>query len=426
MLEVLLSIDVNEAFAAEKADQLTRERETRAAAKDHETSRISRFETAVAEGRMVQVGADSFRVTQGWDAGEVFTVNRDLATGQILEVVPNHGLDVNADGDALLYSAVPPWHSLGNVIPGGISDIDKVLELGGIDFLVDKVPAQYMWDGKLRTKPDSYITVRADTGDALGNVGRIYQQIQNRELFTFLENLVARHGVIWQSAGPLRGGRKVFVSMKVPQNVIVDPGGLDDQIELYVVVINSHDGLSSAQALVTPWRPVCGNTERFAVRDAVHRWDIRHTTGALSRIDEARHTLGLTIQYADQFAIEETALARTDLAIAEFHKLIDELWEPADPSDPTRTRNNDARRRDQLDAMFRAETERAGRTAYAAERVITDYLDHHAARRPARTLTEELGRDRALDVVRATAVLEGGDDKTKTNAHKWLMTLVRN
>ena len=161
---------------------------------------------------------------------------------------------------------------------------------------------------------------------------------------------------------------------------------------------------------------MCGNTERFAVRDAKYRWTIRHTSNAMGRLEEARRTLGLTTKYAEAFATEETALARTELEIAEFHKVIADLW-PVEPGASARAVTNAALRRDRLDAMYRSETERAGRTAYAAERAITDYLDHIAPKRPGKTMTEEIAR--------ATALVELTDDETKSKAHRRLMTLVR-
>ncbi|MGW9032083.1 DUF932 domain-containing protein [Streptomyces sp. NPDC055722] len=45
-----------------------------------------------------------------------------------------------------------------------------------------------------------------------------------------------------------------------------------------------------------------------------------------------------------------------------------------------------------LDDQFRTETERVGRTAYAAERAITGYRDHVAPRRPGKTMAEEIAR----------------------------------
>ncbi|MDH2425765.1 DUF932 domain-containing protein [Sphaerisporangium sp. TRM90804] len=414
------TLDVNAAFAATKADQLAAQRADRDRRIQAETDKAAWIEREVAEGRMTQVGADRYRVTQGWDAGEAFTVRRNLA-GQIAEVVAEHGLDVAADGTVALYSAVPAWHGLGQIIPGGISDIDEVLRLAGIDWDVACREVRYSFMGPaedaptLRTADGFHVTLREDTGQALGVVGSRYEVIQNRRIFEFLEELVEQ-GVVWESAGSLRGGRRVFVSMRVPENIVVDPGGLNDEITLFIAAINSHDGSSKAETVVTPWRPVCKNTERFAVRDARFRWGIRHTAGALDRLDEARRSLGLTRKYGEAWASEETTLARTKLDTGEFHRIIGELW-PLEEGATGRALTYAGLRYEHLDAMFRAESERVGRTAYAAERAVTDYLDHVAPRRPGRTMTEE--------VARATALLEGTDDELKSKAHKKLMQLVR-
>lgn len=412
-----MTIDVNAAFATEKTDQLADRRAARDAAIAAETDKAAWIEQQVAEGRMVQISENRYRATQGWDAGETFTVNRGVL-GQV-EVVANHGLDVAADGTVALYSAVPAWHGLGQIIPGGISDIDEVLGLGGIDFEVERREVRYSFMGAdddaptLRTAPGHHVTVRTDTGEALGVVGSKYTPIQNRRIFEFLEDLVEQ-GVVWESAGSLRGGRRVFVSMRVPENIVIDQGGLNDEVTLFIAGINSHDGSSKAETVVTPWRPVCANTERFAVRDARTRWGIRHTSGALDRLGEARRSLGLTRQYGEAWAAEETALARTALGIDEFHQVISELW-PLEEDASDRARTFAAQRYEHLDSMLRAEADRLGRTAYAAERAVTDYLDHVAPRRPGKTMTEEIAR--------ATALLEGSDDELKTKAHRRLMTL---
>ncbi|MEU4497593.1 DUF932 domain-containing protein [Streptomyces sp. NPDC023998] len=122
----------------------------------------------------------------------------------------------------------------------------------------------------------------------------------------------------------------------------------------------------------------------------------------------------LSSQYFERFADEETALARTDIAIADFHQAIADLW-PLDDDASSRKRTNHAARLDALDDVFRAESERVGRTAYAAERAITGYLDHVTPRRPPQSMTEEIAR--------ATAVLEGADDEIKNKAHRRLLQL---
>ncbi|MFF4548623.1 DUF932 domain-containing protein [Streptomyces sp. NPDC001406] len=396
------TIDVNTAFAAEKTAQIESVRERERA-----------FEARVDRGEIRLLGGDRYEVLTGWDRGESFTVSRN-AQGEIEAIIARHGLDERADGTIALYASSPAWHGLGQIIPGGTTDIDGVLALSGLDFEVTTVPALYRWGEELREHADQRHTVRTDTGAALGAVGRKYTPIQNRQGFEFLQELVGKFDVVWESAGLLRGGKRVFISIRLPEAVRVDADAINDIVVPYVAVMNDHSGNGQFQCVVTPWRPICANTERFAVRDAVTRWAVRHTKGAIDEIKEARRTLGLSVHYFERFAAEETALARTDIAVQEFHDVIAELW-PLDDDAKDRTLTNHANRLGALDGMFHTETERVGRTAYAAERAITGYLDHVAPRRPGKSMTEELAR--------ATAVMEGADDELKTKAHRRLLLL---
>ncbi|AXK35789.1 DUF932 domain-containing protein [Streptomyces armeniacus] len=390
----MISTDVNEGFATERAEQLS-------AARRWEED----LQARINQGTVERLPDGRYRVMTGWDAGEILS-----ARG-----VPQHGLDTTL-GSAALYSSVPAWHGLGNIIPGGITDVDKVLDLAGIAYQVELVPALYRWDGANRTHPGRFHTVRTDTGAALGVVGRGYEVIQNRDGFAFLQELVNDSQVIWESAGALREGKKVFLSMRLPERVRVDAEGINDEIVPFLTAVNSHDGWSPFTVCVTPWRPVCANTERFAVRDAYSRWTIRHTKSARDRVREARRTLGLSVRYFDHWAQEETALARTDLAIDEFQNLISELWPIEDDATARRKRNADTRR-EKVTALFENEAQRTGRTAYAGERAVTEYLDHYASIRPSGAL-----KDNTLGA-RGQRLLEGTDDEVKSTAHRRLMAL---
>lgn len=407
-------VDVNEAFATERAAQL----QAATAAADRAAARAADIDRRVAEGTLVPLGGGRYRIDQpgSWDNGEVWTVQTGTA-GQA-QVLPEHGLD-QTTGRTALYTTVPAWHQLGAVVPGGTTDIDQVLELGGIDFEVDRRPVLYQptYQADPRVLGEQFVTVRCDTGAGLGVVGARYEVLQNRDLFQFLQDLIDDHNVTWESAGALREGRKVFVSMRLPAAVTIDAGGISDQIVPFIAAINSHDGSCQAQVVVTPWRPVCGNTERFAVRDAVTRWGVRHTRNARDRVAEARRTLGLSLNYYQRFAAEEEALARTDLAIAEFRQLLDQLWPPPEADAPARVTRRHATRIDTLTGLYRRNADRLGTTAYAAERAVTEYTDWNTTIRPTGALR---GRNLAA---RATALLEGTNDEVKTRAHRRLLTL---
>ena len=403
-MTVTTTVDVNSAFAAERADQIQ-------AAADRQAD----FDARVADGRLVPLGNGRFRVNDpgSYDNGEVL-IQRG---GQIL---PQHGLDTSL-GQVALYSSAPAWHELGNIIPGGTTDVEQVLTLGGIDFEVLRRPVEYRnrVDGPGLILADQFVTVRQDTEAGLGVVGSKYEVLQNRDAFAFLQDLVDRHDVVWESAGAVREGRRVFISMRLPTTVTIDAAGVNDQIIPFIVALNSHDGSSLFQVVVTPWRPVCRNTERFALRDAHARWGVRHTRNARDRIAEARRTLGLSVRYFEHFAAEEEALAQTELALAEFRQVIDDLWEPPADDATTRTKKSHARRTEELTNLFNANAQRLGSTAYTAERAITEYADWRKAVRPTGSLR---GNNLAA---RATAVLVGSDDDLKSRAHRRLLTLAR-
>ncbi|MEU6355685.1 DUF932 domain-containing protein [Streptomyces sp. NPDC047072] len=397
-----MTVDVNTAFAQAKAEQIE---------PMHAEARA--FQERIDRGEIRPLGGDRYEVLTGWDAGETFIVQRSTE-GRIEQILAQHGLDTTTGG-AALYTTTPAWHGLGAVIPGGISDIDEVLKLARIDWEVSKRRVLYEWDDGVRVAADRYVTVRTDSGEALGTVGGRYEVFQNRRVFEFLQDLVQRYDAIWESAGALRGGRKTFVTMRIPRSIVIDRGGLDDEIILYLAAINSHDGTSQAESVVTPWRIACGNTERFASQDAVHRWGIRHTKGGLSSLELARRTLGLTLNYAKTFEAEENQLVRTDLLIDDFHELVDSLW-PVDDDATDRTKAFIRGRHDQLDGMFREQARKLGRTAYAAERTVTDFLDHR---------TQVVPRNLSEDLTRAQRTLEGTHDDLKTKAHRQLLSLAR-
>jgi phage/plasmid-like protein (TIGR03299 family) len=396
--------DVNAAFAAERADQIAA-----AAARQADT------DARVAAGRLVPLGGGRFRINDpgSFDDGEVL-IQRD---GQML---PQHGLDTSR-GTAALYTTVPAWHAVGNVVPGGTSDVEQVLRLGGIDFEVARRPVLYQNSigGPSLVLPEHFVTVRTDTGAGLGVVGARYEVLPNRDAFGFLQDLVDRYDVVWESAGALRDGRRVFICMRLPDTVTIDPAGVADEIVPFIVALNSHDGSSLFHVVVTPWRPVCANTERFAMRDAQARWGVRHTRNARDRIAEARRTLGLSVRYFQTFAAEQQALAQTELALADFRGVVDDLWAPPGDVAPARARTNHARRIGELTDLYTANTARLGNTAYAAERAITEYADWHKQIRPTGSL-----RGNHL-AARATSVLEGADDDLKSRAHRRLLTLTR-
>jgi phage/plasmid-like protein (TIGR03299 family) len=423
-----MTTDLNQAFKAEREAQITAIYNQRANAIEAAEKLRGETEQRIADGKLTPLGNGSYRVTDpgSWDDGEVWTMRQPRGIDQPL-ILPVSNLD-ESRGSAALYTRVPEWHGLGNVVPEGVSDLAEVLKLGGIDYEVvqrqvrfcpdpDDLAAEMKRPATL-VVPDRFVNVREDTGAPLGIVGRVYTPVQNRDAGAFLQDLIGDHGLVFESAGALYGGKRVFIGMRLPEDIVIElPDGVTDTVRPYVTWINSHDGTGKAKVTVSPWRVACGNTERFNLRDAVASWGTRHTTNAMSdeRVKEARRTLALSVKYFERFKEEEEALSRADLEIRAFEKLISEIY-PVDAKATDRQKRGADERHGTLLSMYVGEGDKMGRTGYAAERAFTDYMDHVA---PRKALGDKMA------AARATAIVEGADDGAKSTVHKRLLQVCK-
>jgi phage/plasmid-like protein (TIGR03299 family) len=204
----------------------------------------------------------------------------------------------------------PAWHGLGTVFEEEVST-SEMLELANLqdwNVRLEEVvtPAGFASDRKYnyvaRTNPFD----KTQT-DILGVVGERYRILQNEELFDFGDALLDGGGR-WETAGSIKGGRQVFGSLALERETVLDPTGVSDKVNTYLLVNTSHDGSIAIQASVTPVRVVCANTLNLALGSGVGRnrttkqsYKIRHTQTAQGKIQAAREALGLANAYMDEF-----------------------------------------------------------------------------------------------------------------------------
>lgn len=431
-----MSVDVNEAFDAERAGQIAAIEaynaaipERVAAAEQAAAALRQRTQERLDKGELVALGNGRYRVTTGWDAGEVWSERQVAGIPQPM-LMPEHNLDTST-GRAALYTRVPEWHTLGTVNLEGLTDLDEVLEAGGIAYEVGLRQARFAAvDDDIASElsrpetlviPDAYVTYRKDTGAPFKVVGKVYTPIQNRDGGRFLETLTRNSGLVYESAGATYGGAHAFVGMRLPEDIELDLGnGIQDTVRQYLYWLNNHDGSGRARVTVSPWRIRCGNTERFNLRDAKATWGTRHTTNALSdaSVAEAQRTLALTSKYFTEFKAEEEALARNEMLIGEVGKLANLVFpKPEGENVSERSLITWQERQSKIRQMTIDQFSETGKTAYSAERVFTDYFDHVAPKRA-------LG-DAAKAAARATAIIEGDADGDKNKVHQLLMNRVR-
>lgn len=233
----------------------------------------------------------------------------------------------------------------------------------------------------LRRIPDAYGTLRDSPWtpgevDVFGAVGNQWAPFQNEELTDFLNALVDEsHGLI-ETAGSLRGGREVFVTMKLPDTMTI--GGVDN-LDLYLAALTAHDGSKATRFLATPVRIVCANTQIWAIKAAVASVSVRHTSGASHYVEAARQNLGLAFKAFDEFGEEAERMIQTQSTEAEFMEIIGRVFGVPD-EDSKRSQTMANQRNDTLLRLWNdADTNGAIRdTRWAGLQSVSEYLDHYA------------------------------------------------
>lgn len=194
------------------------------------------------------------------------------------------------------------WHGLGQVVKDYPTS-KEALRFAGLDYMVEKRPLftydneNQEADGDLEIKvaevevPNYFATMRTDTEQVLGVVGKDYEVVQNTDAFTFFDNIVGGDGIQYETAGALGNGERIFITAKLPSYIKV---GNDDLIEQYLFLTTSHNGSGSITAAFTPIRIVCNNTLNAAMHNRSNSIKIRHTANAKERLETAHRLMGIT------------------------------------------------------------------------------------------------------------------------------------
>lgn len=196
------------------------------------------------------------------------------------------------------------WHGLGTIVERYPTS-KEAMEFAGLDYTVEK-RLLFTFDNLNNSTKDVegldsrpqlsvqnyFATMRTDTEQVLGVVGKDYRIVQNIDAFSFFDSIVGGgDGIQYETAGALGRGERIFITAKLPSYIRV---GNDDLIEQYLFLTTSHDGLGSITAAFTPVRIVCNNTLNAAMRNHRNAIRIRHSSGAGDRLKQAHTLMGIS------------------------------------------------------------------------------------------------------------------------------------
>lgn len=286
-----------------------------------------------------------------------------------------------ANIDTMFSAVETPWHKNGNVVPKGLKS-KEAMEAAGLTWLAGKEQT-YIKVGKLFVPiPRQYAIVRKDTNTVLSNhtVGKGYTIFQNNSAFEFADAFVESGDAVYETAGSLAGGKRVWMLMRIAGVMRVNK--TDDIVNKYLLITNGHDGVHTVEICLTSVRVVCQNTLELALAEAKKTGNLfrmRHSANVKDRIAEAKDALGVVNKQFTDFneLINEMAdMQMSKKSVDKFMKAVG-LDENENPRDKETIQ--------QITALFESgmgnKMKGVKGTLWALVNGFTQYVDHNRGTR---------------------------------------------
>lgn len=272
-----------------------------------------------------------------------------------------------------------PWHRLGKVIAEAPNS-EKALEIAELNWEVIQVGAKRADTDML--VPNMQLNVRSDTDEVLGLVSDRYKIVQNKDAFSFTDELIGGD-VRYETAGSLKNGRTVWMLARMP-----DARVAGDDVEQYMCFTNSHDGTGAVRAFLTPVRVVCNNTLSFAIESAKRSWSCKHTGDMTAKLTEARECLMLAERYIiglDEYANEMTKVKIDDSLLK---KLLIKCFPKHELMTEREKKTMDEKKEQYMICYWMPDIDKFRGTAWGALNAMSDFVCHAAPMRETKSFYE--------------------------------------
>ena len=218
------------------------------------------------------------------------------------------------------------WHSFGQISDKQLNSREVLIQ-AQLAFPVRKAPHIFRFrSGKEIISNSDFFTYREDTEEILGKyLTQDYHIVQNVDAFAFFDSITNGEGIIYETAGALGKGERIFITAKLPKYIKV---GNDDLVEQYLFLTTSHDGQESITIAFTPVRIVCNNTLNAALGNCSNVLRIRHTSNAEVQLKEAHKVMGMVNTLSPMMEQAFNQWAKIRITDSEVQRLIQIAFAP--------------------------------------------------------------------------------------------------
>ena len=274
--------------------------------------------------------------------------------------------------ETMAYANATPWHGLGNQLTPH-QPLEVWLHQAGMEWTIESSPVHYTNAGSLYQFPESKVLYRSDTNDALSVVSSRYQVVQPREVLEFYRDLVDLGGFELETAGVLKGGKKLWALARTGQDAVLRGG---DQVKAYLLLATACDGTLATTAQFTSVRVVCNNTLSIATSDSQGAIKVPHSTKFDA--DKVKQQLGIGITSWQRFITDMRKLSEKPVHPFEARCFLVDLI--GDPALPFHSQPNSKALKRMFDLFagqgMGSNLASANDTAFGLLNAVTQFVDH--------------------------------------------------
>ena len=292
---------------------------------------------------------------------------------------------------------------IGNDVKG-VTSVGEALERHGMDWTVEKRPTFFKKnDGTDAQMGTSFATVRSDNETMLGRVGGDYVPMSNVDALKHVDALIASGIATLDSVFELKGGKRVGASLSLKESISIAG---EDLINMYIVVMTSHDGTKADVTAITPIRMFCTNQMALITREARQSWSVRHLSTMADNLKLVEDELKMITNYSAWLKRTGEELINKTLSEIELQGVLQDALSFVNEKDRKTKMINE------ITGVFSTSPligEQFRGTAWAGLNAATEYMDHH---RNYRTAT-----------ARYNAITYGVGARVRDNVTKALISL---
>ncbi len=241
----------------------------------------------------------------------------------------SHEIDMSNGRANVAYRGETPWHGLGFAINAGDSP-EVIAQKAGLKFNVKKAAMQFVReDGTVgdAAELNRSVLYRDDTGAPLSVMStKGYHIVQPAEIMDFIATSARAMGWEIETAGSLKGGRKVWALANMGTEAEIGKG---DKVIGYLLAATACDGSMASEFKFTTVRVVCKNTLEMAVGrgadDSAGRVKVYHFNTL--DVDAVKKQLGIATSSWARFVENAKRLASIKLSEQQAVRVLRTVYE---------------------------------------------------------------------------------------------------